>query len=85
MATQRKAGPRSGKAVRGAKTVPPRIHRHTLIEMNRSVFTARRDAAHARAVAILRREIPGSANKERRTALYTACVALLSVLHAVMT
>ena len=56
--------------------VLPRVHRYTLIEMNCSVFTARRDAAHARAVQILRREVFGS-TKERRTALYTNCVRLL--------
>ncbi len=50
----------------------PRAHRHTLAEMNRSVYTARRDAAHARVVEILAREMLTN-SKERRASLYRKC------------
>ena len=53
----------------------PRVHKHTLIEMNIAVFTARREAAHARVVAILRQEI-FSGDKEKRIQYYTQCHAL---------
>ncbi|MFO7820965.1 MAG: hypothetical protein R6V56_02740 [Lentisphaeria bacterium] len=53
-----------------------RVHRHTLIEMNISVFTARRDAAHERVLDILRREMLASA-KELREKLYSVCRDML--------
>jgi hypothetical protein len=53
-----------------------RVHRHTLIEMNFSVFTARRYAAHERVVEVLRREMLAS-SKELRGKLYAFCVKLL--------
>jgi len=53
-----------------------RVHRHTLIEMNISVFTARRYAAHERVVEVLRREMLAS-SKELRSELYALCVRLL--------
>jgi len=53
-----------------------RVHRHTLVEMNRSVFTARRDAAHARALAVLRDQIEGG-SKEQRAAWYDDCLRLV--------
>ena len=57
---------------RNAKS--PRVHKHTLIEMNIAVFTARREAAHARVVEILRQEI-FSGDKEKRIQDYTQCHA----------
>ena len=54
----------------------PRLHRQTLIEMNLAAFTARRDAALDRVLAVLRREMIAS-NKEQRAELYTTCLALL--------
>lgn len=54
-----------------------RVHRHTLIEMNISVFTGRRDAAHERVVEVLRREMLAS-NKEARAKLYAFCGRLLN-------
>lgn len=54
----------------------PRIHRHTLVEMNRPVFTARRDAAHARAREILLTGIEHG-NKEQRAAWYADCLRLV--------
>ena len=53
-----------------------RVHRHTLIEINISVFTARRDAAHERVLDILRREMLASA-KEAREGLYSLCCKML--------
>ena len=53
-----------------------RVHRHTLIEMNISVFTARRDAAHERVLDVLRREMMAS-GKELREKLYSFCQRLL--------
>ncbi|OGV69090.1 MAG: hypothetical protein A3K19_16705 [Lentisphaerae bacterium RIFOXYB12_FULL_65_16] len=59
------------------KSAPPRVHRHTLIEINRAVFTARRKAAHERAFELLREEIPATAKeKERRAAQYQFCLQL---------
>lgn len=58
------------------RTTGPRIHRHTLVEMNRSVFTARRDAAHARAAEVLRGPIEG-VPKEQRAAWYGDCLGLV--------
>jgi len=54
----------------------PRAHRHTLIEMNRPVFTARRDAAHHRVMEILQRQMLTS-TKEKRSELYGTCLRLL--------
>ena len=54
----------------------PRLHRQTLIEMNVSVFTARRDAAHERVLDVLRREML-TQEKEVREKLYSFCVILL--------
>ncbi len=61
---------------RATRTTAPRAHRHTLIEMNRSAFTARRDIAHERVVQILREEIP-SADIDLRMKLYELCVRLV--------
>lgn len=58
------------------RSTPPRIHRQTLIEMNRAVFTARRDSAHTRLVAILREHIDCN-SKEKRAGLYADCLELL--------
>ncbi len=58
------------------KANPPRVHRHTLIEMNLAPFTARRDAAHERVVQVLRNEMTRS-RKEKRTTLYRFCLKLL--------
>ena len=59
-----------------SKSTAPRIHRHTLVEMNRSVFTARRDAAHARAREILLIGIE-QGSKEQRAAWYADCLYLV--------
>jgi hypothetical protein len=59
-----------------SKSTAPRIHRHTLVEMNRSVFTARRDAAHARAMDLLLNGIEHG-NKEQRAAWYADCLRLV--------
>lgn len=55
----------------------PRVHKHTLIEMNFPVFTARRDAAHVRTLELLREEIPNGADG-RRMELYAVCERLLN-------
>ncbi len=55
---------------------PPRVHRQTLVEMNVSVFTARRDSAHQRVINILRREMMTQAKKQRRK-LYLLCGMVL--------
>ncbi len=55
---------------------PPRVHRQTLVEMNVSVFTARRDAAHQRVIHILRREMMTQTKKDRRK-LYLLCGMVL--------
>lgn len=54
----------------------PRVHRHTLVEMNAAVFTARRDAAHARAVELLAGDLP-PATRDERMRLYALCRGLL--------
>jgi len=54
----------------------PRVHRQSLVEMNLAPFTARRDAAHQRAVQVLRKEMIRS-RKEERIALYRFCLKLL--------
>lgn len=54
----------------------PRVHKHTLIEMNMAVFMARRDAAFSRVVEILRGEVLPAA-KPRRRDLYGECHYLL--------
>jgi hypothetical protein len=54
----------------------PRIHRHTLVEMNRPVFTARRDAAHACVLEAMRSHIEEAA-KEQRAAWYEDCLRLV--------
>ena len=54
----------------------PRIHRHTLVEMNAPVFTARRDAAHASLVDILRRDAL-DAGRSGRVRLYGRGLRLL--------
>jgi len=53
----------------------PRVHKHTLIEMNIAVFTARREAAHARVMEILRMEIRAG-DKEKRINGYAQCHVL---------
>ncbi|OPZ26563.1 MAG: hypothetical protein BWZ02_01965 [Lentisphaerae bacterium ADurb.BinA184] len=53
-----------------------RLHRQTLVEMNTSVFTARRDAAHERVQRILRRDMRTS-KKGVRVRLYQFCARLL--------
>jgi hypothetical protein len=60
----------------GNRGAGPRVHRHTLVEMNRPVFTARRDAAHARALEVLRHRIEGG-SKEQRAAWYSDCLRLV--------
>lgn len=53
-----------------------RIHRDTLVEMNRSVYVARRNSAYGRAVQVLR--TLGRPNPtERRARLYRLAVRLL--------
>lgn len=59
-----------------SKSTAVRIHRHTLVEMNRPVFTARRDAAHARAMDILLTGIE-QGSKEQRAAWYADCQRLV--------
>jgi len=54
----------------------PRLHRQTLVEMNISVFTARRDAAHERVLDVLRQEML-TQEKKVREKLYSFCVILL--------
>ena len=54
----------------------PRVHKQTLIEMNVAVFTARRDAAHARTVQLLLDGAPPAA-REARLTLYALCQGLL--------
>jgi hypothetical protein len=54
----------------------PRAHRHTLVEMNQPVFMARRDAAHACAVDILKYDLVAN-SKECREELYQRCLDLL--------
>ena len=58
-----------------SKTLP-RIHRHTLVEMNQSVFTARRDIAHERVVTLLRERLH-PASREERAACYRLCGRLI--------
>ena len=73
--TNNKKNNSSGKS----RVTPPdaaRVHRHTLIEINLSVFTARRDAAHQSVLDILRRKMLSS-NKEIREVLYSLCVRFL--------
>jgi len=55
----------------------PRLHRLTLVEMNKPVFTARRNVAHERVVQVLRQHMLAS-SKEERTRLYKACLRLTS-------
>jgi len=55
----------------------PRIHRDTLVEVNRAFFTARRSAAHGQVVTILRQELL-AATKERRAELYRICLNSLA-------
>lgn len=54
----------------------PRLHKHTLVEMNAPVFTARRDAAHACLVDILRRDAL-DAGRSGRVRIYSRCLRLL--------
>ncbi|NOY83087.1 MAG: hypothetical protein GXP31_18970 [Kiritimatiellaeota bacterium] len=58
------------------KAKAPRVHRHTLIEMNLAPFTARRDAAHERVMEVLHKEMIRS-KKEERITLYQFCLDLL--------
>jgi hypothetical protein len=53
-----------------------RVHRHTWVEMNRSVYTARRNAAHERLTEILLRDIRNQP-KERRFKYYKLCTRLI--------
>lgn len=53
-----------------------RIHRQTLVEMNRAAFTARRDAAHERARAILEAGMERG-TKEQRADWYLGCLHLI--------
>lgn len=55
----------------------PRVHKHTLIEMNMAAFLARRDAAFAWVADLLRQVIPHS-RMQRRRDLYIQCTALLN-------
>lgn len=74
------AAEKDRSSVKSGKFTPAssraRVHRHTLIEMNISVFTARRDAAHERVLDILRREMLAS-TKELREDLYSLCCRML--------
>ncbi len=54
----------------------PRIHRHTLVEMNLAVFTARRDAAFAR-LKYLAREVQPKGTRQTRIGFYNACSKLV--------
>jgi hypothetical protein len=54
----------------------PRIHRHTLVEMNQAVFTARRDIAHERVVTLLKEHLH-RARREERAACYRLCVRVI--------
>ena len=58
------------------KNAVPRIHRQTLVEMNRAVFVARRDAAHARALDILQARVE-QGSKEQRVAWYADSLRLI--------
>jgi hypothetical protein len=53
-----------------------RIHRDTLVEMNRAVYVARRNSAYGRAVQVLRR-LGRSESTEKRAGLYRVAVRLL--------
>ena len=53
-----------------------RVHRQTLVAMNRSFFTARRNKSHEIALAVLREEL-FSSSKEQRAELYRFCLNLL--------
>jgi hypothetical protein len=53
-----------------------RIHRDTLVEMNRSVYVARRNSAYGRAVQVLRR-VGKISSIEIRVKLYRVAVRLL--------
>lgn len=53
-----------------------RVHRHTLIEMNRAVFTARRDAAFAR-LRYLTREVQPKGKRQSRVRFYNVCSKLV--------
>jgi len=71
----RASGKRIGETVSRRPGVT-HLHRQTLIEMNASVNTARRDAAYARVRQLLTAEILDN-TKTRRSELYAACLALL--------
>ncbi|NLF15732.1 MAG: hypothetical protein GX595_00525 [Lentisphaerae bacterium] len=58
------------------KPATRRIHRQTLIEMNRAAFTARRDAAHERARAILENDVD-KGTREQRADWYLDCLRLM--------
>ncbi|MFA4943658.1 MAG: hypothetical protein WC789_03025 [Lentisphaeria bacterium] len=61
---------------------PPRVHKHTLVEMNVPVYRARRDAALARALEILRRDLE-TGDEKHRLAVYARCERLLDeAIHA---
>lgn len=53
-----------------------RVHRHTLVEMNRSVYTARRNAAHERLADILANGLTRASQAER-LGYYKICVELI--------
>jgi hypothetical protein len=53
----------------------PRVHRYTLVEMNASVFTARRDAAHEALVSLLKQELIPT-DRDKRKYYYDYCVFL---------
>ena len=70
-----KRGQGPGVGMTGKHQIP-RVHRQTLIEMNVPVFTARRDAAHDRALSLLRLDLP-LADRKTRQKLYAECDRLL--------
>jgi len=77
MIKQQQANKTSNKHT--VRVTPPdtaRVHRHTLIEINLPVFTARRDAAHKNVLDILRHKMLSS-SKEMREVLYSLCVKFL--------
>lgn len=62
----------NGATGRGGK----RLHRQTLVDVNVSVYTARRNVAHDRALAVLRNRVSGE-DREKRRVLYGFCSSLL--------
>ncbi len=68
------AKPKKSAPARNGKTAT--LHRQTLVRVNVSVYTARRDTAHERVVEVLRQRLD-TPDKERRLALYGLCAYLI--------